>query len=69
MDQICVDCVAELDHCHGTLVHHYGYLLECSEPGCPELDASRHLWIVDCELVDRDCACGAEVSTALRLAS
>lgn len=69
MDQGCVDCAAEVDHCHGTLVRHRDYLLECAQSGCTVFDPARHHVTVDCEFVDGTCMCSEEFPVELRLAS
>ncbi len=50
----CADCVAELDHCHGTLIVHQDTVVECTEDGCFVLDSARHDLVVDCS---GDCDC------------
>lgn len=41
MELVCADCVAQLDHCHGTLVEHPDGDVVCTE-GCNDLDELRH---------------------------
>lgn len=69
MDEMCADCTAEVDHCHGTLVRHRGLLVECSDQGCHSEDRARHLWVLDCELIDGSCGCGQSTAVELRLVS
>ncbi|WP_018681138.1 hypothetical protein [Actinokineospora enzanensis] len=44
----CVDCVAGVEHCHGTLVGSEG----CTEPGCEDLSADRHPLVIEAAEVD-----------------
>ncbi|TNC22398.1 hypothetical protein [Amycolatopsis alkalitolerans] len=53
----CPSCVSELDHCHGTLVRHEDELVECTEPGCRDLDLVRHTLSVSCAEIDGGCHC------------
>ncbi|MBO0839380.1 MAG: hypothetical protein J2O49_00945 [Sciscionella sp.] len=63
----CADCAAGLEHCHGSLIEHATGALECTEPGCVEVDPARHALRLCCaELTD--CGCG-EPATAHRIAS
>lgn len=63
----CVTCERDLDHCHGTLVVHPDGGVECTEPGCADVDRARHALVIDCATVLLDgCACQAP---AIRLAS
>ncbi|GAA5156910.1 MULTISPECIES: hypothetical protein [Amycolatopsis] len=57
----CPNCVADLDHCHGTLIVHTDEVVECSEPGCRDFDRVRHTFVVTCEEVDGDCHCTASL--------
>jgi hypothetical protein len=51
----CRECVAGLEHCHGTVIHHTRYRSECTEDGCvtPEVV---HTFVIDCDAVG--CRCG-----------
>ena len=72
MEQVrtgCPGCAAELDHCHGTLVTHDGYLVECSEPGCRDIDLARHELVLHCWDVDGTCVCGQEPAMEFAVAS
>ena len=53
--QRCRDCVAGLEHCHGTVIHHGAARTECTEPDCvtPEVV---HTFAVDCDAVGCPCA-------------
>jgi hypothetical protein len=55
----CVSCLAELDHCHGTLILHENGAVDCIEPGCPDLDEARHVLRISCVEVDGGCVCTA----------
>lgn len=57
MDEMCAECKAELDHCHGTLIVHLESGLECTDDGCVVLDPARHDLIVGCDSLARPCAC------------
>lgn len=54
----CVDCIANLDHCHGTLVMHHDQILECTDAGCTQFDVVRHALIIDCDEIAPACGCG-----------
>ena len=56
MSSECRECLAGLEHCHGTVIHHAWYRSECTEDDCvtPEV---MHAFSVDCEALD--CPCGA----------
>jgi hypothetical protein len=58
MSSECRDCLAELEHCHGTVIHHAGYRSECTE-GCvtPEVV---HALRIDCDAIG--CSCAVAVS-------
>jgi hypothetical protein len=51
----CADCVAGLDHCHGTLVVHRDGMRDCTEADCAVIDPLRHALIVDCMAVVGGC--------------
>lgn len=53
----CTDCLAELDHCHGTLVEHHDGDPECTDSACGDLDRRRHDLISDCEIILGGCGC------------
>jgi hypothetical protein len=54
----CRECRAGLDHCHGTVIHHARYRIECTEDGC-ETPEALHVFRIDCEAVG--CRCGETV--------
>jgi hypothetical protein len=60
----CAQCARDLDHCHGTLVVHIDGDVECTEPGCFDVDRVRHAFAVDCAgtLVD-GCTCVDDLPT------
>jgi hypothetical protein len=59
MSTECRGCLAGLEHCHGTVIHHAAYGTECTEDGCvtPEV---MHAFSVDCEALG--CACDVQAS-------
>ena len=61
MDNDCRGCRAELDHCHGTVIHHALQWSECTEEGCvtPEVV---HAFIIDCEAIA--CGCAQPIGSA-----
>jgi len=54
MSSGCRECLAGLEHCHGTVIHHAWYGTECTEDGCvtPEVV---HTFSVDCDAVGCTC--------------
>ena len=54
MSDVCRECREDLEHCHGTLVHHALFFVECTED-CPTPDGL-HSFSVDCEAVGCTCA-------------
>ncbi|MFI5505948.1 hypothetical protein ACIA48_00655 [Mycobacterium sp. NPDC051804] len=61
MSSRCRACVAGVEHCHGTVIHHILARTECTEPDCrtPEVV---HAFSVDCEAIG--CMCARDVSIA-----
>lgn len=56
----CRECREDLDHCHGTVVHHRLTWVECTdECGAPE---GLHSFSIDCEAIG--CACTVTVTAA-----
>ncbi|MGU3431803.1 hypothetical protein ACNHUS_02190 [Actinomycetes bacterium M1A6_2h] len=53
----CHDCAAAVDHCHGTLIVHSTHVVECTDETCVELQAIRHVFVVDCTAVAGGCVC------------
>ncbi|MGA5462679.1 hypothetical protein [Mycobacterium sp. NPDC050041] len=51
----CRECRAGLEHCHGTVVHHVRFRMECTEDGC-ETPEVLHTFKIDCEAIG--CECG-----------
>lgn len=62
MSSQCRDCVAEVEHCHGTVIHHSRYRTECTEPGC-ETPEVVHAFSIDCDAVG--CTCDAALAQAI----
>ncbi len=58
----CRDCLAGLEHCHGTVVHHVRYRAECTDDGCttPEI---AHTFSIDCESIG--CPCCRDIALAI----
>lgn len=57
MNLECADCAAGFDHCHGTLIVHASGPADCTQPGCPDLDAARHGLRIDCRSIAGGCRC------------
>lgn len=57
----CRECRAGLEHCHGTVIHHARYRIECTEEGCTTPEVV-HTFGIDCEAVG--CPCGEWVAEA-----
>jgi hypothetical protein len=55
----CLSCIADLDHCHGTLVLHEDEFTECTDPDCHDVDVIRHALVVSCAEIDGGCHCTA----------
>lgn len=55
----CLSCLADLDHCHGTLIQHEDTFVECTDSGCTDFDVARHRLTVSCEEIDGACVCTA----------
>ncbi|MBY0290295.1 MAG: hypothetical protein K2X52_24595 [Mycobacteriaceae bacterium] len=64
MSSRCRACVAGVEHCHGTVIHHALARTECTEPDCrtPEVV---HDFAIDCEAVGCTCARDASIATAI----
>jgi hypothetical protein len=59
MSDECRDCLAGLEHCHGTVIHHAWRRPECTEPDCTTPEGL-HTFRIDCDAVG--CACAVEIS-------
>jgi hypothetical protein len=59
MSDECRDCLAGLEHCHGTVIHHLWGRPECTEEDCTTPEGL-HTFRIDCETVG--CRCAVEVS-------
>ncbi|MCV7422581.1 hypothetical protein H7K45_18715 [Mycobacterium yunnanensis] len=61
MSDVCRECREDLEHCHGTLVHHFrstgSVFVECTED-CVMPDGL-HSFSIDCEAVG--CGCGGTI--------
>jgi len=61
MSDVCRECREDLEHCHGTLVHHFpsagSVFVECTED-CARPDGL-HSFSVDCDAVG--CACSVTI--------
>jgi hypothetical protein len=59
----CRECRTGLEHCHGTVIHHVRFRVECTEDGCatPEI---LHSFSIDCEAIG--CECGQVAGGAVR---
>lgn len=55
----CRECRAGLEHCHGTVIHHARYRIECTEDGC-ETPEVLHVFSVDCNAIG--CLCDSQVT-------
>ncbi len=51
----CRDCLAGLEHCHGTVIHHASARAECTEAGC-ETPEVVHAFSIDCDSAGCTCA-------------
>ncbi len=62
MSSKCRDCVADVEHCHGTIIHHAAMRIECTEPDCvtPEVV---HAFAIDCEAIG--CTCDVRIAKAV----
>jgi hypothetical protein len=56
MSAPCGDCLAGLEHCHGTIIRHWLHRSECTEEGCTSPELFPHTFVVDCDAVGCDCA-------------
>jgi hypothetical protein len=55
----CRDCLAGLEHCHGTVIHHALGRPECTEADCVTPEVA-HAFGIDCDAIG--CACTVEAS-------
>jgi hypothetical protein len=60
MSAECRDCLAGLDHCHGTIIRHsLGRVWdrsECTEADCVSPELVPHAFVVDCDAIGCECA-------------
>lgn len=57
MSAECADRMAELDHCHGTLVEHHDGSVDCTDDGCADLAMLRHELVISCAELAGGCGC------------
>jgi hypothetical protein len=58
--EACRECREDLEHCHGTVIHHALTALECTEDcGAPDVV---HTFRIDCDAIG--CVCAMTVSAA-----
>jgi hypothetical protein len=58
----CRDCVAGVEHCHGTVIRHAWHLVECTEDGC-ETPEVVHAYSIDCDAIG--CTCDVRIAAAI----
>lgn len=56
-DEACGPCVAELAHCHATLVLHADGALDCPELEACGAQPDVHLWWISCTELASPCGC------------
>ena len=59
----CVECVADTDHCHGTLVRHADRSVECTDVDCWEMGGDRHGFVINCRDLSGGCRCADKART------
>ncbi len=62
MSSRCRDCMADVEHCHGTVIHHATLRAECTEVGC-ETPEAVHAFTVDCDAIG--CSCESRIAKAI----
>jgi len=62
MSSECRECLAGLEHCHGTVIHHTRHRSECTEEGCVTAEVV-HAFVIDCDAIG--CTCGDAVALAI----
>jgi hypothetical protein len=63
MSSQCRDCVAGVEHCHGTVIHHgLGRRNECTEPDCQTPEVV-HAFGIDCDATG--CTCDISIAKAI----
>jgi hypothetical protein len=62
MQSQCRDCVAEVEHCHGTVIHHAADRIECTEAGCQTPEVA-HAFSIDCDAIG--CTCDISIAEAI----
>jgi hypothetical protein len=62
MPSVCRECREDLEHCHGTVIHHALFARECTEDcATPEVV---HAFRIDCEAIGCPCTVTGARSTA-----
>jgi hypothetical protein len=62
MSSVCRECREDLEHCHGTVIHHALFARECTEDcATPEVV---HAFRIDCEAIGCSCTVTGARSTA-----
>jgi hypothetical protein len=67
MDPRCRACRTGSHHCHGTLIVHSHWRVECTDPDCTTPEVVTHEFTVDC--VSVDCGCAQPIGSAEVFAS
>jgi hypothetical protein len=60
MPSVCRECREDLEHCHGTLIHHALSAVECTED-CATPEAV-HAFSIDCVAIG--CVCSVTISAS-----
>jgi hypothetical protein len=60
INETCVECEQDLEHCHGTAIVHFDRSGDCAEDPSCRLAVEQHLFVVSCAEVE--CRCGAPLS-------
>jgi hypothetical protein len=55
MSADCRDCLAGLEHCHGTIIRHSLRRSECTETDCVSPELLAHTFVIDCDAVGCTC--------------
>jgi hypothetical protein len=62
MSNQCRDCLAEVEHCHGTVIRHAWHRIECTEADC-ETPEVVHAFTIDCDATG--CTCDVVIAAAI----
>ena len=52
----------EVEHCHGTVIHHVCGRIECTEEGCERPEVV-HAFTIDCDAIG--CTCDVTIAKAM----